>query len=471
MRARLAWLRRFRRLIAGERASLASLIEQEVGKPRFEALTADVMSLLASCKWHEQHAARVLRDRTPVGRPMWMMGQRHVVRRVPIGTVAIIATWNYPLFLIGVQLVQAIIAGNRVVVKPSERSPRTQQRLLELAQEAQLPEGVLTPVPATRDAGRELLARGDIDHVLFVGSTSVGKSIAEWAAGSMTTTTLELSGRDSAIVLDDADPELAAKTIWHAVTLNAGQTCMAPRRALVDNATYERFVRALSPHAASAKAVRLIDEGSAQHADRLVTDALNRGARTLLGIHEPSRERSVRPTAVVDCPRDAELVRGDHFAPLLAVVRTEGLEDALALHTSIGQHLATSVFTRSPARARAIADHLCSGCVTINDCIIPAAHPGTPFGGRGASGWGVMQGPDGLLELTRAVHISETSPRIRPPVGEQPGSMADAMSRVIGFLYGNTQSTRERSREDAPRESNAVAASEPKPSKEATTHV
>ena len=180
------------------------------------------------------------------GGAWWSIGQRHQVERVPLGRIGIIATWNYPVQLLGVQLVQALAAGNRVVVKPSERTPRTQALLLDLARRAGLPEGTLDVLPATRDAGAAMLQHAEMDHLVFAGSTAVGRRIAEAAARRLLPSTLELSGRDTAFVLADADPALAARTIWSAVTMNAGQTCMAPRRVLVDSRVYERFLAALA---------------------------------------------------------------------------------------------------------------------------------------------------------------------------------------------------------------------------------
>jgi acyl-CoA reductase-like NAD-dependent aldehyde dehydrogenase len=289
--ARLRWARGFRAAVWGARERLIELVCAETHKPRHEALTGDLMPLLAACVWHERHARRLLSGRGVGGRPALFMGQRHRVERHPLGRVAIIATWNYPVQLLGIQLVQALVAGNRVVVKPSEHTPMTQGLLLELAAGAAggLPEGVLTWTEATREAGPRLLEAGAIDHLVFTGSTAVGRQVAAWAAEGLIPTTLELSGCDSALVLADADPALAAERIWAGITMNGGQTCMAPRRVLVDRAIYPAFVAAVSPLAAGAKARRLINAGAAAKAYALAKGAVEAGGRSVSGVLEEPR--------------------------------------------------------------------------------------------------------------------------------------------------------------------------------------
>jgi aldehyde dehydrogenase (NAD+) len=441
---RLNWLARFERLLARHRDELCLFMADEIGKPPFEGLTSDLMPLLAACRWLRRRAPRLLRPRPVRGRAWFQLGQRLAIAREPLGTVAIIATWNYPVQLLGIQLIQALVAGNRVIVKPSENAPRTQQRLLTLGVAAGLPDGALTWVEPTRDAGPRLLREHHVDHVVFTGSTRVGREVAAWAAGTLTPTTLELSGRDSALVLDDADPRLAARAIWNAVVTNAGQTCMAPRRALVDQRVYEAFLAALAPLAAGARPVCLIAPDPAARAFDLARDAVARGGRSLSGILEPplaADPRRLRPLAIVDCPDSAPLVEGDHFAPILAVVPVRDLSHALALHARCTQHLATSVFTRRPARRPGLARALGAGIVLFNDCLLPVGHPGVALGGRGESGWGVSRGADGLLAMTRAVHVTSTHPRLRTPLAPPTTAMVRTISSLVGRWYGASRAT------------------------------
>lgn len=413
-------------------------MHDEVHKPRWEAFASDILPLLAACTWTERNAGRLLAPQRVRGGAWWSIGQTHQVERVPLGRIGIIATWNYPVQLLGVQLVQALAAGNRVVVKPSERAPRTQALLLDLARRAGLPEGTLDVLPATRDAGAAMLQHEEMDHLVFTGSTAVGRRLAEAAARRLLPTTLELSGRDTAFVLADADLALAARTIWNAATMNAGQTCMAPRRVLVESRVYARFLAALAPVAAGARPRRLIDTDAATACFECARGAVAAGGRSLSGVLESPRADAMVPVAVVDCPPDAALFRGEHFGPALAVAPFDGLEEAAGLH-ALGagtQQLATSIFTRGRAAPRELLSALSCSTITINDCILPTADPRATIGGVGQSGWGVSRGEAGLLAMTRAVHIADTSRRFRLPIDTPIPPVASRLVRACLWTYG-----------------------------------
>jgi aldehyde dehydrogenase (NAD+) len=436
---RIAWAAEFERRIVDHESSLVEAVRTDIGKPSWETVTQDVMPLVAGLRWHRIHAARVLGPRKVGGAPWWMMGQRHWTYRLPVGRVLVIATWNYPLQLLGIQLTQAVMAGNRVTVKPSERAPRSQRMLVELAREALsavgLPAETVVSAEATREAGRTILERERFDHVVFTGSTAVGREIAAACARTLTPTTLELSGRDSAIVLADADVALAARSIWHAVTMNAGQTCMAPRRALVDRAVYASFLDAMRPRVAAARPLRLADPAMADRCFELARDAMGSGGRSLGGTLEPADRGTLRAMAIADCARDAALVAGDHFGPVLAVLPVDGLDDALAVHRAAGQYLATSLYTGRPDDVLADASLIAalgSNIVTVNDTVLPTAHPAISIEGRGASGWGASRGEAGLRALSREVTCSTTSRRIRTPLDE-PDANGQRWLRRLAF--------------------------------------
>jgi len=444
----LSWLKAFRRAVATHERDLCDLAHAETGKPRDETLTTDLLPLVSACVWLEKHAKRALHARRVGAKPMWLLGVRERIERAPIGRVGIIATWNYPYSLLGQQLCEALVAGgpdagNSVVAKPSERCPEAQRRLLHLAQDAGLPEGALTVWDHERDAGRRLVEEGDLDHLVFTGSTAVGRTIAGALGPRLIPSALELSGRDSAIVLADADPELAARTIWAAVTLNRGQTCMAPRRAIVERAVYPAFVESLAAHARGAEPVRLIDADAADRVRTLIGDAIAAGGRDLDSTGQIAAGSGgglgpafVRPTAVADCPPGAELFEGSHFGPALAVTPADAQDDAVALHERCDQRLATSVFTRSPGRHKALARRLGSASVTFNDCIVPTAHPGVPIGGIGPSGWGLTQGAEGLLAMTRPVVVSTTRPKLRLPTGPVEPKRVEQLVAFLRRRYG-----------------------------------
>jgi acyl-CoA reductase-like NAD-dependent aldehyde dehydrogenase len=445
VRQRMAWLARLRAHLVAHERELTSAITQDTLKPGWQALTGDVLTLLHACNWHLRHAPRALAPRA-VGRALTFLpatGAR--VHREPLGTVAIIATWNYPVQLLGIQLVQALVAGNRVIVKPSERAPRSQGLLLHLARSAGLPEGYLRALPATREAGQQLLddhehGRERIDHVVFTGSTRVGRQIAQWCARHLVTSTLELSGQDSAIVRADADVALAARCIWAGFTLNAGQTCLAPKRVLVHNTAHDALVEHLARLARAHEAhetQRPIEPAVVERMQHEAAGALSSGARELVPFN-PARPHAPRvlldvPGAhpLASCATDDVL-----FAPLLIIQRVADDAETLAQHHRCGQHLMTSIFTRDLAAAHALAPCLGAGVVTINDCVLPGGHPGVAITGRGPSGWGPSRGLEGLLALTRAVTITHTRGWPRPPLGPIGDKQLNQLRSGLRWLFG-----------------------------------
>ncbi len=412
---------------------LATLMQEEIGKPEHEGVTGDVLPLLAACRWHERYAPRLLKTRRPLGQPIWMFGQRHRVISQPLGHVGIIATWNYPVQLLGIQLVQALIVGNRVTVKPSERSPRTQAKLLDLARIG-LPEGTLQAYDAGRDAGSRMLEEQRFDHVVFTGSTTVGRSIAEKLAQSLTPSTLELSGRDSVLVLEDADPRLAAERIWNLVTMNCGQTCMAPRRVLAHEQIYDQLCQAIRDLAPS-EARPIADPAMADRVRTLREESQRAGA-ALVPNPGMTDGPDIVPTVALGVSGDSELAQGDHFGPLAGVVKCASETEMLRVHRSCTQHLATSVFSASRERVLRLLPDLGVGTVIHNDVVLPTAHPGVSIQGHRESGWGASRGQDGLLAMSRRVHCASVPRRLRAPAGQPGEKQMKQLRTALKWLYG-----------------------------------
>lgn len=429
----LAWIRRWRGSIVRDLPRLVALCAEEHDRPAFEILMSDLVPLLDACIWHEKHSRRVLGSKRIRYGGLWRLGQCHTLHRAPVGHVAIIATWNYPYQLLGIQLLQAIVAGNRVTVKPSERAPKCQAALLELARESGLSDSRLAWTEATREAGRDLLEFGQFDHVVFTGSTAVGRSIADMLAGTLTPSTLELSGSDSAIVLADADIELAAESIYFALTLNSGQSCMAPRRVIVEAEAYDRFAAAFRSKFERAPQVRFVRGAEAQHCRDLVERARSGGAEVTAS--QTNASDGFAPTAVLACTAEAEIATSDHFGPAIAVIRSESRSETITLAESSMKGLATSIFTKAAKQADAIAQQLSAGFVTINDCILPTAHPGASITGHGLSGWGTSRGELGLLAMTRPKFVSKTRRKLRIPTQEPSPKVQRTIERYIHWRY------------------------------------
>jgi acyl-CoA reductase-like NAD-dependent aldehyde dehydrogenase len=408
IRSRLKAVREFRHLLVERCDAITAAVAADLGRPPGEVIATDVLPTAAAAKFLERHAERILKPRKVGWRPMWLMGCRDVVYRRPHGVVGVIGTWNYPLFLNAVPVLHAVAAGNAVLWKPSENAPQFAAVLTTLLRDAGFPPDLIVPLPATREAG-PLLAEADVDFVHFTGSDPVGRKLAARLGERLIPSALELSGCDALFVLDDADVELAARAAWYGATLNRGRTCMAVRRAFVQRGVWEGFVRSIVPLAPGGEGLGVRGQTSG---GLMLNPAPDHPA-----LHEST------------------------FATRLAVVPFDTLDDALRLHAECNFRLTASVFTRDTAAARDLAARLPVGCVTINDVIVPTAHPGTPFGGRRSSGWGVTQGDEGLLQMTVPQAVTVRSGKFRPHIDTELNADpagGDVTAGMLRMTHGRT---------------------------------
>lgn len=251
IRARLDVIRRVRHALADGALEMADLLTRPEATAA-DVLVAEVMPLLAACRFLEQRAARILRTRQPrAGRPVWLFGTRLMIRRVPFGTVLVIGPGNYPLLLPAVQAMQALTAGNAVQVKPAPGWSAPLRRLGALLEGACLPPGLFQLLPDTPEAGRDAI-RGGVDLILLTGSSATGRAVLAEAAPRLTPTIMELSGDDPFIILPGADREGATHALAFGRAFNGGKTCIAPRRVIVDERAAAVAAANDSPYALGA---------------------------------------------------------------------------------------------------------------------------------------------------------------------------------------------------------------------------
>jgi acyl-CoA reductase-like NAD-dependent aldehyde dehydrogenase len=437
VRKRLRPVKELRRLLVAECDQLCDAVVKDIGKPAGETL-GEVLGVADACRFLQRQAASLLKPRRVPrsSRPLWLFGQSDTVHRRPRGVVGIIGTWNYPILLNGVQMVQALTAGNAVVWKPSEVAPASADVLFDLFLRAGFPDDLMLKRPATR-AGGPILVEADIDHLVFTGGAEVGRQIATRLGQRLISSTMELSGNDALFVLPDADVSLASAAAWFGFTLNRGQTCIAVRRAFVHRSLYAQFTQELEPLAVTTKPVRLALASQARQAEQLVEDAVGKGGRVLGGTRgngKPHHDDEFRPTIIADARSDMDLCHEASFAPLMAVLPYDDLEEALRADAVCPYGLGASVFTRRPAQAEGLARRLRTGFVTVNDVIAPTAHPATPFGGIGDSGWGVTQGAEGLLEMTVPQVVSVRGGTFRPHYDFAVGKSSGNEELMCGLL-------------------------------------
>lgn len=335
-----------------------------------------------------------------------------LVLREPVGVVACITPWNYPLHQVMAKLAPALAAGCSVVLKPSEVAPLSAFILAEIIHEAGLPKGVFNLISGSGQQAGEFLARHpDVDLISFTGSLRAGRRVAELAAGTVKRVTLELGGKSAAVVLDDADLATAVKGAVGACFLNSGQTCTAHTRLLVPEQFYEEAA-ALSVAAASGyqpgdpldEQTRLGPLVSAAQLERVrgyIRQGIEEGAELLLGGAETppglGRGYFVSPTVFGRVTPRMTIAREEIFGPVLSIMACRDEEQAVEIANSTSYGLAAAVWSGNPERAEGVARRLRAGQVDING---GAFNPLAPFGGCKQSGYGRELGRHGLEEFT-----------------------------------------------------------------------
>lgn len=434
--ARLAVIRKFRRLLADRAELVARTMAVPQRRSLGETLTAEIMPLLESCRYLERVATRALARRRRVRwwSPLWLVRTRVVVQREPLGVVLIIAPSNYPLMLPGIQSLQALVAGNAVLVKPGESGHASAHLLAELLTEAGLPAGLYTVLDESVDSARAIMAQR-VDKVLLTGSANTGRAVLRQLSTTLTPAAVELSGCDAVFVCADADFWQVARALHFGLVLNGGATCIAPRRVFVPRTHLRSFEKHLRGELAGAPVI-VVGAQAADQVRVLVDDALASGARVLSG-RVPDAER-MTPLVLTDASPEMAALQADVFAPMLCIVPVEDEEEALSFARRCPYALGATVFGGT-RRARALAQRVPAGVVVVNDMIVPTADPRVPFGGYGDSGFGVTRGLEGLFELTRIKTIVMRGGRHRPhfePISADTEELITAYLRAAyGYLY------------------------------------
>jgi coniferyl-aldehyde dehydrogenase len=381
-------------------------------RARPETVLSEILPAIAACAFARKHVAGWMgTQRRAVG-----LNFKPAVNRVeytPKGVVGVVAPWNYPIYLTLGPLVDILAAGNRCMIKPSELTPATSALLAKLLGDIFPPEQVAV-VQGDVAVGRAFCTLS-FDHLVFTGSTNVGREVMRAAAANLTPVTLELGGKSPVIVAPDYDVAKAAKSVAVGKFFNAGQTCVSPDYALVARDDAEKFARAVLGAAESMYPTlngnpdytAVISDRHHGRLTELVAKAEAAGATVLRHKDVPAGNvRHFPPTVVLDPPLDGRLMRDEIFGPVLPVVRTDGLDAAIGFVNERPRPLALYAYTRDAATERKILDQTISGGVTINSTMLHVGQDDMPFGGIGPSGMGAYHGHEGFLEFShaRAVH-------------------------------------------------------------------
>ncbi len=413
---RVGILREFQQGLLEKKSEIGAVITREAGKPLAEALTTEVLVVLDAARFLVDNAYRLLREeRLPHGNLVTKL-KRGVLVREPYGVIGIISPWNYPFSIPATETLAALVAGNAVVLKPSEFTSLAALELKSLLHAAGVPQEIFQVVVGDGATGAALI-HSQIDKLIFTGSVGTGKRIAAITAERLLPVVLELGGKDPMLVLEDADVDVASSAAVWGAFVNAGQTCLSVERCYVHHSLYEAFLKACTEKTKSLRVGpglnRDTDVGPMIHERQLriveehVRDAVGRGARVLVG---GARLREVgtnfyAPTVLADVTHDMRIMREETFGPVLPVMAFENDDEAVRLANDSDYGLAASVWTRNPTRGERLARRIQAGTVMVNDVVSCFGISEAPHGGVKSSGMGRAHGRFGLEEMVRVKYL------------------------------------------------------------------
>ena len=417
-RKRAAFVSQARALLLEEMDEIAALVSRETGKPVAEALAMEVVPTLDLMRYFARETERLLRpEKIDLGLYRFMGRSSRVVYR-PLGVIAIISPWNFPWAIPLGEVVMALMAGNAVVLKPSELTPFTGLKIGELFERAGLPSGLLEIVTGDGETGAALVGAG-ADKIAFTGSVETGRRVAVEAARRLTPVLLELGGKDPMIVLEDADVEAASSAATWGAFANSGQACASVERCYVHESVapsfFERVLEKTRRLRQGVESLEGVDVGAMSSERQLrvveehVREAVERGAKVLAGGRRLAGEFEggafFEPTVLAGVDHTMRVMREETFGPVLPLMTFKTEDEAVRLANDTAFGLTASVWTRDLRRGERLASRIEAGTVMVNEVLYTHGIAQTPWGGVKQSGLGRTHGRLGLLELVAPHHM------------------------------------------------------------------
>jgi acyl-CoA reductase-like NAD-dependent aldehyde dehydrogenase len=433
IRQRLAIFRQYAALVAHRADDLASHVSLPQ-RTREETFASELIPLADAAKYLAMEAQRLLKPRwvSTRGRPMCWLGVRVQERREPWGLVLIVGPGNYPLLLPGVQMLQALAAGNSVWLKPGRDGTACALALRMLWVEAGGDPALIDVLPEEVESVANGLHAG-VDHVVLTGSSTSGQAVLQLAAETITPATMELSGCDAVFVLESADLELTAKAIEFGLVFNGSATCMAPRRIFGSAERLADLLNILRRRSSEWIAKPVATAGD-HLARQLIQDAVAAGAELAIGTVPVDHAWS--PVVLTQVTPQMPIASADLFAPVTSLIAVADADAAIDAARKSPYALAAAVFGKT-SEATTYARRVGAGTVVVNDLIAPTADPRVSFPAWNRSGFGVTRGPEGLLQMTRLQVIVEQHSQWRPHLPAGPVSL-NLLRGLLNFTHGLT---------------------------------
>jgi len=455
LKQRLAILGRFQNLLNDRKLEIARIITSETGKPLPEALLTEILVVLDSVRFLLEESYGFLKEQPVPHGGLATKTKRGLLAREPYGVMGIISPWNYPFSIPATEALAALAMGNVVVLKPSELTPMSALQIGSLLGEAGVPQNILQIVIGDSATGAALV-ESEIDKLVFTGSVTTGKGIAQTAASRLLPVVLELGGKDPMIVLDDADMDVASSgAVWGAF-VNAGQTCLSVERCYVHRSIYPEFVAACVDKTKQLRVGNgmnsetdigpLIHERQLRVVEQHIEDAISRGAQVVVGGRRLKNlgRNLYAPTVLTDVNHEMRIMREESFGPVLPLMAFDSEAQAVRLANDSEYGLAASVWTRERARGETIARQIHAGTVMINDAVSCFGISEAPHGGVKSSGIGRTHGRFGLEEMVRVKYIdADLLPGIKKPWWYGYGvGMSRAVEGFLDFQFARRISAR-----------------------------
>jgi len=404
-------MRRAQRWLVDNADRVARTIVAETGKTWEDAQLAEISYAANAFGFWAKNAEKYLGDERVRSSSPLLLGKKLMLRHLPLGLVGVVGPWNYPLTNSFGDCIPALMAGNSVLLKPSEITPLTSLLMADAMRECGLPPDVLVVATGRGATGAAVVEQ--VDMIMFTGSTRTGRKVAEAAARRLIPCSLELGGKDPMIVLRDADLQRAANLATYYSMQNCGQTCISVERVYVEAPVYDEFVDLVSERVRALRQGRTdggpgtIEVGAMTFPPQVdtvedhVNDALAKGARAIVGGHRgPGPGHWFEPTVLVDVDHSMKIMQEETFGPTLPIMKVADADEAVRLANDTQYGLGASVITRDGERGEQLARRIEAGAVNVNDALINYLALELPMGGRKSSGLGSRHGAGGIRKYT-----------------------------------------------------------------------